>query len=358
MTTKASRQLPLLPLFQKFIKASASGRRVTPSGKRLSKGAIIQYRRIYALLEEFERLEFLHPIRVKLIHRSSLRDIQSEKLYWQRFFRRFSLWLYNDKGYFDQYTGSIAKVLRTLFNYLLNEKSLPIGNFHRQFMVPSQKITPIVLEPQQLSFLINDKGFDQSLPSFLQRTKDIFVFGCTVGLRYGDLMRLKKQDIQYTETDVYLLLNTSKTASEVKMPLPSYAVEILRKYKRKAGRFALPRLSGTNINLQVKRLMEKAGWIYNLPKIRYCQGRATELKNKKGESFRFCDHITAHTMRRTAITALLLLGVEETMVRRISGHAPGSKEFYKYVAVVQDYLNEKVRFAHQKLMEMGAKNAA
>jgi len=42
-------------------------------------------------------------------------------------------------------------------------------------------------------------------------------------------------------------------------------------------------------------------------------------------------------MRRTAITTLLIMGVPEAMVRKISGHAPGSKEFYKYVGIAQDY---------------------
>ncbi len=110
----------------------------------------------------------------------------------------------------------------------------------------------------------------------------------------------------------------------------------------------MPRLSNTNLNKQVKNLIEKAGWIYNLPKIRHRQGKPIEIKNSKGSSYRFCDHITTHTMRRTAITTLLMMGVPETMVRKISGHAAGSKEFYKYVSVVQDYMNEKVRFAEMQ----------
>ncbi|MEO6812421.1 MAG: hypothetical protein ABI172_00715 [Ginsengibacter sp.] len=57
-------------------------------------------------------------------------------------------------------------------------------------------------------------------------------------------------------------------------------------------------------------------------------------------------------MRRTAITTLLLLGVEENMVRTISGHSPGSKEFYKYVALVQNYLNQQVIYAHDKLLNL------
>lgn len=39
-------------------------------------------------------------------------------------------------------------------------------------------------------------------------------------------------------------------------------------------------------------------------------------------------------MRRSAITVMLGLGVPEQVVRKISGHAPGSKEFFKYEAVL------------------------
>ena len=55
-------------------------------------------------------------------------------------------------------------------------------------------------------------------------------------------------------------------------------------------------------------------------------------------------------MRRTAITTLLLMGVDECSVRRISGHAPGSKEFYRYVVIIQDYLNASVKQAHYNLI--------
>lgn len=215
-----------------------------------------------------------------------------------------------------------------------------------------QRLTPIVLEPQQLKFLITDSAFKNGLSNTLRRTNDIFIFGCTVGLRYSDLMRLKKTDLQFTETGVFAILNTSKTATQVKIPLPQYALEIIKKYKSKTGKYVLPRLANTNLNLQLKNLMEAAGWVYNLPKIRYRQGKPIELKNKQRNTYRFCDHITAHTMRRTAITTLLLMGVEENIVRTISGHSPGSKEFYKYVAVVQNYLNQQVITAYDKLLNL------
>ena len=56
-------------------------------------------------------------------------------------------------------------------------------------------------------------------------------------------------------------------------------------------------------------------------------------------------------MRRTVFTTLLMMGVSKTMLRKISGHAAGSKKFYKYVAVVQNYLNAKVRNAFDRLID-------
>ncbi len=44
------------------------------------------------------------------------------------------------------------------------------------------------------------------------------------------------------------------------------------------------------------------------------------------------------------------MGVEENIVRSISGHAAGSREFYKYVAIVQSFLTKQVITAFDKLL--------
>jgi len=255
----SNKSLPLLPLLEKFITDSSSGKRLTPSGKRICKETITQYAIVYHLLEQYEKLQ-LTILSIRVLKTSSQRILKSEKNYWKKFFRSFTNWLYQKK-YFDLYVGAISKILRTFFNYLLKEQCLTIGNFHNQFKIPLQQLTPIVLEPWQLKFF-------------------------------------------------------------------------------------------TNINKQLKLLIEKAGWDYNLPKIRNRMGNPVEIKNKKGNTYRFCDHITAHTMRRTAITTLLLMGVEENIVRSISGHTAGSKEFYKYVAVVQNFVTSQVMNAFDKLMKL------
>lgn len=343
-------QVQLTKYFRQFIQASASGRRYSASGKRISKGTISNYLYALRLLNEYET-RYGTALRIQLLHRAPLRVLQKEKNYWARFFVQFSHFLYREKKYFDHYIANVFKSLKTFFNWLQREKGFVTGNYHRSFRVPLQEAVPVVLQPEQLQFLVMNKYFENRLSKSLKRARDIFVFGCTAGLRYGDLMKLKKTYLQQRDGETYLALYTQKTGAAVSIPLPGYALAIVERYKRIAGQYILPRLSCTNLNIQVKKLAQLAGWDQPLPKMRSLRGRMTEIKNKQGGSWKFYEHITAHTMRRTAISSLLMLGVPEAVVRKISGHAAGSKEFYKYVVIAQEYLGSEVKQAYKKLVD-------
>lgn len=338
----------LVEQFRLFLQASTNGRRKTKSGYRYSKGTLTQYQIVLDQLKQYE-VEKEKPIRICLLNRSSLQVIRQEKIYWDRFFFHFNVFLFQQTKCSDNYAASVFKIIKTFWNYLLIDKGLPIGQFHKKFCVPQRAYEPIVISPSQLSFLIGDQDFEQSLSMAMNKVKDILVVGCTVGLRYSDLMQLKKANLVESLEGHYLVLNTQKTRTALRLPVPDYVLKILSKKAYKKGPYLLPQLSCTNLNKYLKLLIEKAGWVQRLPKNRYYKGKAVELKNKHGETYRFCDHMTAHTMRRTAITTLLMLGVPENMVRRISGHADGSKEFYRYIQVVQEYLDVKVRNAYSEL---------
>jgi hypothetical protein len=46
---------------------------------------------------------------------------------------------------------------------------------------------------------------------------------------------------------------------------------------------------------------------------------------------------------------MLSLGVPEQIVRKISGHSPGSKEFYRYVHWAQAYQDKATEHVFEKL---------
>lgn len=64
---------------------------------------------------------------------------------------------------------------------------------------------------------------------------------------------------------------------------------------------------------------------------------------------RFCDKMSSHMMRRTAITTLLILGMPEHLVRKISGHSYASNCFNRYVHYAQPYLDKEIDKVYSKL---------
>jgi len=344
-----SKELILLTEFEKFINASASGKRLTASGKRITNGVIQNYQFTQKLLEEYEQ-HYSVTLRIVLLNKASLTILQKEKKYWMKFYIQFSSFLYKQKKYFDNYVSGTFKNIKTFFNYLITEKAYPIGQFHKLFRVPQKQFSPIVLTPEQLNYLITDNDFYNRLNPTLKKIRDILIVGCTLGLRISDLMRLKSTHIIKAGTVSYISIHTKKTGTAIKIPIPDYVTTVFDKYKKKNNNFLLPQYAKANINKYLKQLAEEAGWTFTIPKNMCRQGKIIEVLNKQGKCYRFCDHITAHTMRRTAITTLLILGVPELVVRNLSGHAPGSKEFYKYIAIANEYSNTQIMQAQNKLI--------
>ena len=75
-----------------------------------------------------------------------------------------------------------------------------------------------------------------------------------------------------------------------------------------------------------------ASWTGEMGKQRTKRGIATEGAYTSGKKkARFCDLVSSHIMRRTAITTMLMMGMKEHAVKQVSGHSNDSKSFYRYV---------------------------
>ena len=336
-------------LLQQFITASANGRRKMPNGKPLSDGVLINYRHALRVLQAFDESQGA-PSAMPLAYRSTREQVQQQRSCWKSWIARFLHYLYKQRHYSDQMAANICRVIKTALGHASREQGLPIGSFYRGLRVPVLPAMPMVLLPEQLEFLIHDTAFHQQLPHHLQQSKDIFVFGCSTGLRVSDLMRLKASNLITHGNSVMLRCPTRKTGSVVQIPLPPYCLDIIARQRQKKGRFLFRRLCNSNFNLHLKAIGRLAGWCSPTPKYRSIKGVLQEIKTPTGDTWPFYQHLSAHTMRRTAISTLLMMGVHEQVVRCISGHAPGSKEFYRYVVLAQSYMDGQVRQAFDKLV--------
>ncbi len=355
MIKEKTSDLNFLEEFNQFVRVSEKGKRTKPNGAKILKSSVAQLEATSKILKDFSILKNF-PLKIKIFKKINAREAQKQKIYWNKFYQKFSDYLYNDRDYYDNYAGSVVKDIRTFFNYLIIEKNMPVGNYHKKFYIYREDIEIITLQPEQLNYLIYDKEFENSLSPILLKVKDIFVAGCTVALRYSDLINLKPSNLETENNQYYLKVQSKKTKTYTRIKLPEYVVKIFSKYE--SMKKLLPFYSLTQLNLHLKQLCEKAGWIEEKIKTRQKKGIAIVIfKDKKQKiHYRFCDYISSHTMRRTAITTMLRLQMPEHLVRKISGHAAGSKEFHKYVAISQNYLDIETDKVYEKLNSLRQKN--
>jgi hypothetical protein len=336
-------------LFDSFISESRRGRRLQKNRKRIRRSSIEPYIWLRKLLYDFS-CEKKFPIRIKSITRMGKREITAEKKYWNKFYYLFTEYLYNDLDCYDNYVGSNIKRLRAFFNFLNEDKDLNIGNFHKRFYACSEEIEIITLLPEQLNFLIYDKAFENSLPVHLKRTKDMFVFGCTVALRVSDIFRITRTNIEVINGKYYLQVRSQKTQTFTRVLLPHYAVELIDRQKKNRITIFKP-ITNARFNKNIKELMELTGWTEPRFKMRNKRGIPfPQYKNSKiKEPYRFCDLVTSHTMRKTGITTMLCLGMSENAVRKISGHAANSKEFFRYVELSRFFMDQEAEKVFEQL---------
>ena len=345
----------LLPLFEKFIKDSYKGRRLKADGTRVKEQTIQNYEYVICYIKEYET-KFDIALRIKVFASTNKRIFLAERKYWKKFYHEFTNYLYSKKNCFDNYVGTVIKVIRIFFNYLNKELGISTGDFYKSFHVCKEEVPIITLLPEQLQFLINDKPFDEKLTASLKKTKDIFVFGCTVALRVSDLFAIKFTDIEQRVDAFYLPVKTIKTGTVVRIKLPEYAMVIVRRFKETAkGRKTIfPPIPRTRFNDQLKLITEAAEWTNEVGKLRTKRGIAVEaVFARSNKKYRFCDLVSSHIMRRTAITTMLMLGMKEHVVKQISGHSNDSKSFYRYVNLVQSYMDNEMDAVFNKLAKIG-----
>ncbi len=341
-------------LLDDFINDSYSGRRTKKNGARIARGTIRNYENMKRVLLDFvDERDF--EIRIYVYSNLTQREREKAKLYYQKFYRSFTNYMYNKNGYFDNYVGQIIKSLRTFFNYLRGDRSIDVGEWHKNFYAPSEEIAIITLTPEHMRYIINDEEFIlRAEEAGLSEIRDIFIFGCTVGLRISDLMSLTKKNLVIAGGNYYLNVKSQKTSTTTSIKLPPYAKEIIRKYQRKQrNKYLLPHRSSYYVNSKLKLLGALLPDNFEIVKTRERRGKQVVVyKDSQTKThYKLSDHITAHTMRRTAITNLLSLGMPEHMVRKISGHAANSKEFFRYVELTQKYLDEETDKIFETMME-------
>ncbi len=340
-------------LLDDLINDSYSGKRLKANGKKLSTGTVANYTFFKKLLVEFTDQKSFE-LKIYVVNNLTQRERERANNYYKKFYTAFTNFLYNHKKYYDNYVGLMIKCLKTFFNYLEKERNVSVGIYHKSFYIPIEEIPIIALTSEQLNYFIYNEEFNKiARENELDKIKDIFVFGCTVALRVSDLLSLSRKNLVVQNEKYYLRVKSQKTGTYTSIKLPDYAIEILKKYK-KEGNYLLPNLTMAWFNMRLKQLGKLMPDDFELVKTRERRGKQVVIykEAKSRTHYKLSDHITTHTMRRTAITNMLCLGMPEHLVRTISGHAANSKEFFRYVKLSQSFIDYETDQFFEKMKKL------
>ncbi len=165
-------------------------------------------------------------------------------------------------------------------------------------------------------------AFDLSRYHRLEVVRDVFVFQCLTGCRYGDLAGFSEADV----VDGILEYIPRKSAEGrpvvVRVPLTPTARAIVEKYAGLRGGKLLPVPDNQTYNDALKTIFEKAGLTRPVTVL----NPVTRQEEKRP----LCEVASSHLARRTFVGNLYKQVKDPSLVGSLSGHAEGSRAFARY----------------------------
>ena len=194
-------------------------------------------------------------------------------------------------------------LLKTFLYWALSKKYTYNNNFINFKKPPKFRTDEIALNYQQVEEIYL---FDFSKNKRLERVRDLFVFGCVTGMRFGNYSRISKQDIQ---GDFIRVVDLKSKSKKLSIPLNSISKAILEKYD-----YILPNISNQKMNEFIKEVFKEMKFTEDIKKtMKY----GDELIDKKSE---FWERISSHTARRSFITIMKNNKVPDKIIMSYTGH--------------------------------------
>lgn len=180
----------------------------------------------------------------------------------------------------------------------------------------------------------------------LEVYKDMLVFGCGVGCRFGDLVKIRVGDLQLDGIQ-YIRFVMEKTRREVRVPFNDFTEPISRKYsngKRKDD-YLFPQtpqgnfISNQKFNLYIKEVCRRVGLSRMVVKREYV---GQEIKEGTDLLRPLYEVVSSHIVRRTFIREGINSNLPYHIIRSMSGHT-SDKVFQSYFSTLDEERDEGMK---------------
>lgn len=253
----------------------------------------------------------------------------------ESFAEKFAAYLY-DNGIEQSTVHKTFKILKVFLNRAVSEKLTTNTYFlSDEFGVPDRESESVALSRAEIHKLFTHKFANKTL----DRVKDLFVFGCSTGLRISDYSTIQPHNIIDRPGGKRIELTTKKTNQRIILPCDANVEKIFRKYA--SNKNSLPAsMSDQKFNEYIKLACKEAG----LTEKGRMKGTPDEPLHDK-PLYKF---ISSHTARRSFCTNLYLEGVKPATIRMISGHKTEAS-FFKYIKVSGEQAAQEVMEHNDKV---------
>lgn len=188
--------------------------------------------------------------------------------------------------------------------YTYNEKFKKFNkNESGKDIIKETATSQIALNIEDLNKIMSHEFKTKSL----ERVRDVFVFACVTGMRFGELSLISKSNV--TETHIVLKEEKGVFKEPRNIPLTTLSKYILTKYD-----YELPLIANQKQNEYLKKAFQEMEFS---KKIEKATNRGREVE--RTEDF-FYNRITTHTARRTFITMMKRKGVSDKLIAKATGH--------------------------------------
>ncbi|REC43995.1 tyrosine-type recombinase/integrase [Chryseobacterium sp. 5_R23647] len=281
------------------------------SGNAISNSTLKRYKCNKTLLEDFEK---------KAKHKLSLGKFD------EKTFNKFLKFCVENREHSANTVHRNIGLLKTFLLWAFNKKYSFNNSFVNFKKPPKFRTDEIALNIEQVEEIY---AHDFSKNKKFERVRDLFVFGCVTGMRFGNYSTISKNDVQGDFIRVIDLKSKSKNLS---IPLNNISKSILEKYE-----YQLPNISNQKMNEYIKEVFKELKFTDEIKKTMKYGDQLVEINSE------FYKRISSHTARRSFITIMKNKRVPDKVIMSYTGHT-SLEVFNAYYRPSEDdkvsYMNE------------------
>ena len=281
------------------------------SGNAISNSTLKRYKCNKTLLEDFEK---------KAKHKLTLGKFD------EKTFNKFLKFCVENREHSANTVHRNIGLLKTFLLWAFNKKYSFNNSFVNFKKPPKFRTDEIALNIEQVEEIY---AHDFSKNKKFERVRDLFVFGCVTGMRFGNYSTISKNDVQGDFIRVIDLKSKSKNLS---IPLNNISKSILEKYE-----YQLPNISNQKMNEYIKEVFKELKFTDEIKKTMKYGDQLVEINSE------FYKRISSHTARRSFITIMKNKRVPDKVIMSYTGHT-SLEVFNAYYRPSEDdkvsYMNE------------------